>query len=54
MTTSRLRATSRQYAQLQSIVHKLFDVPPTEHVVGIYSCAKLSGIGLAPSMVRFF
>ena len=52
MTTSRLRATSRQYVQLQSIVQKIFDVPPTEHVVGIYSCARLSGIGLAPSMVR--
>ena len=26
MTTSRLRATSRQYVQLQSIVQKIFDV----------------------------
>jgi hypothetical protein len=50
--SSRLRASSSQYMQLQSIVQKLFDVPPSEHVVGMYSCAKLSGIGLAPRMVR--
>lgn len=55
VVTPRLRASSRQYSQMQTIVQKLFDVSPSERVMGVYDCASLSGrISLAPRMGKMY